>query len=297
MSKPCTSGTDCDRTEFCPAAPPQVCTACSKNCTFCTDLEFCVSCRNGFLLVGGICHACPSNCTTCRTIGVCFVCNASTQLVDGQCIPIPSICSTENPCPKGLHCAGTTCVRCPVTCAACSSATKCTECKVYAEMSTAQACIEKCTQGFNQTCVNGSSVNCGITGQVTQCNCSLIALNCKTCAPVTGSNTDPSACEECMEGYSIDSGSCTNCTDGFDKVGKLCLPQGQGDDDDIVKGGISGGAIAGIAVGSILVIGIAVGTVCYFLKRKSRFAQNQTQAVKDTTMDTVFGGQTVMRSQ
>ncbi|KAH0577158.1 Cysteine-rich membrane protein 2 [Spironucleus salmonicida] len=164
-------------------------------------------------------------------------------------------------------------------------------------MSTAQACIDKCKQGFNQTCVNGNSVNCGITGQVTQCNCSIIALNCKTCAPVTGSNTDPSACEECMEGYSIDSGSCTNCTDGFDKVGKLCLPQGQGDDDDIVKGGISGGAIAGIAVGSILVIGIAVGTVCYFLKRKSRFAQNQTQAVKDTTMDTIFGGQTVMRSQ
>ncbi|KAH0577128.1 Cysteine-rich membrane protein 2 [Spironucleus salmonicida] len=278
MAKPCASGADCDRTEFCPAAPPQVCTACSKNCTFCADLDACVSCRNGFLLVGGTCKACPSNCTICKRLDVCFVCNASTELVDGQCIPIPSICSTENPCPKGRYCAGTTCLPCPVTCAACSSATKCTECKVYAEMSTAQACIENCKQDFNQTCVNGTKVPCGGTEQITPCNCSIFAENCRTCAPVSRSGAEPSECADCMAGYAIFRGSCTVCTDGFDKVGKLCLPQGQGGDgddggdDDAAKGGLSGGAIAGIVIGGVLAVGAVGGLGWFLVSRKGRKA-------------------------
>ncbi|ESU40539.1 Variant-specific surface protein [Giardia duodenalis] len=198
--------------------------------------KYCSKCKSGFVPVNGLCVSAttraPTGCTPGE--GVCTACTDTYFLQSGGCY-----LSTAYP-------GNTLC---------------------------SQATTGKCTN-----CANGQQVDSN-TGSCPACD-----STCKTC---TATN-DPTKCSACFPGYYLDAGkACKKCSEtsgtitGVDNCISCDPPSGNqgsvtcyvktsgGGSSDNSTGGDSGpnlssGAIAGISVAVIVVVGGLVGFLCWW---------------------------------
>eukprot|EP00702_Spironucleus_salmonicida_P001354 EST42645.1 Cysteine-rich membrane protein 1 [Spironucleus salmonicida] len=171
-------------------------------------------------------------------------------------------------------------------------------------MNTDQTCTEQC-KGFIevlQACVNNIIIPCGSYKQQTSCRCGPVAQNCLTCqataVPEGGTCTDASCtcgkdspdtctgcidkrnyvfivgkctgrgtnkCLTCLPGYILKDDNCTDCAVEAEKVGDFCfIPRKE-------AGNLSGGAVTGIMIAVLIVVGaVGGGLVYYFIKRAKK---------------------------
>ena len=116
----------------------------------------------------------------------------------------------------------------------------------------------KCTQ-----CANGLATTDGA--------CGVCHASCATCSAAG----DASKCKTCAAGYykeSASDGPCKSCSEGLVGCRQctataadtfLCLEMGDATDSGN-KSGLSSGAIAGISVAAIVVVGGLVGFLCWW---------------------------------
>ena len=200
--------------------------------------KYCSKCKSGYVPVDGMCvladktRAPPTGCTPNSNDGVCTTCTEKYFLESGGCyqaekFPGNTLCTTAD--------AG------------------------------------KCTN-----CANGQQVD-GTTGSCPACD-----STCKTCSE----KNNPAKCSACFSGYYLDSGNaCKKCseTSGNIQGVKNCIScdppannQGSvtcyvktngGDSGDNSTGSdpkLSSGAIAGISVAAVVVVGGLVGFLCWW---------------------------------
>ncbi|ESU39941.1 Variant-specific surface protein, partial [Giardia duodenalis] len=184
----------------------------------------CNTCENGFFKMNGGCY--------------------STSQLPGStvCVTAPTggTCTKSEP---GYNVNSGTLVTCGVGCAECTNSDSCTTCASgYVKLTSAATCT-KCDAG------------------------------CATCT------TAASTCSTCADGYYLSNSKCIACdkSDGSIAGVKDCLscaaPSGSTgpvlcylvrDSASVNKGGLSSGAIAGISVAVIVVVGGLVGFLCWW---------------------------------
>ncbi|EFO62446.1 VSP [Giardia lamblia P15] len=216
----------------------------AENCeaTKCTAVvggsKYCSKCKTGYAPVDGICVSTttrePTGCTPGN--GVCDACTGTYFLQSGGCynaqtLPGKMLCTAAN-AGKCQTCAATgqnaaegKCPECSEGCAKCADSNACTECYSGYYKGAGNKCF-KCTSGDN-------AVNNPITG----------VADCISCAPPTGGNGGPVTCYVKADG-----------TSGGD----------DGTGGSTNKSGLSTGAIAGIAVAVVIVVGGLVGFLCWW---------------------------------
>ncbi|KAH0571798.1 Cysteine-rich membrane protein 1 [Spironucleus salmonicida] len=281
------------------------CTACSAGCKTCTAADTCTVCNDGFMLSANTCTACPENCTTCSAADTCTKCNADFFLKSAKCDK--NECDEKTPCTGAKFCeilpTGNKCQNCDTKCSTCTSLAKCTTCAVGNEMSTDQICMAACAGlKVNQACVNDAAVECGNTAQTTACSCGATSKSCRTCTappvPTPDANKctdklctcvagtpatctgcinpkdyefsaaackpkDPTTCGTCLPGYVLKEAKCEECAAGFDKVGEFCF-------QTVTANKLSGGAIAGIVIAVLVVVGGVGGGLAYYFVKKAK---------------------------
>ncbi|ESU41571.1 Serine/threonine protein kinase [Giardia duodenalis] len=163
-------------------------------------------------------------------------------------------------------------------CNACTGAGegKCTSCKdgdkkylKKADGSLTGTCVDEAG------CTTGSTHYPDDTGTKTCKSCAEGVSNCKTCTKDSGSNTV--TCSACLEGFFAESKStCTACADsnravcdgGADQCSKckdsFNLEGGKCTSASTNKSSLSTGAIAGISIAAVVVVGGLVGFLCWW---------------------------------
>ncbi|EFO64063.1 VSP [Giardia lamblia P15] len=201
--------------------------------------KYCAQCKDGYAPIDGICTAVTpagraSVCTAAG--GKCTACTGDYALMSGGCygvakLPGKSICTLASN-GKCTMCAANKqapiqekCPECSEGCAKCADSNACTECYSGYYKGAGNKCF-KCTSGDN-------AVNNPITG----------VADCISCAPPTGGNGGPVTCYVKADG-----------TSGGD----------DGTGGSTNKSGLSTGAIAGIAVAVVIVVGGLVGFLCWW---------------------------------
>ncbi|KAH0571845.1 Cysteine-rich membrane protein 1 [Spironucleus salmonicida] len=305
----CTSGTVCTNCDDGFMLKDSACTACSPGCKTCTAAETCTACNDGFIMDSSACKACSANCKTCNNDGsTCTACNDNFFIKGGKCDK--DECDSATPCTAGKFCSilasGNICTDCESKCESCTSATKCSTCKASNEMNTDQTCTGTCAGlKVNEACISSTASTCGSAGQQTACSCGTTAKNCLTCPipPVptpdanncddklctcdTGStgtckacvdttnyafDTDkcvakaPTTCGTCLPGYVLKENKCDECASGYSKVGEFCF----NDVDPSSANKLSGGAVAGIVIAVLVVVGAVGGGLAYYFIKRAR---------------------------
>ncbi|KAH0571860.1 Cysteine-rich membrane protein 1 [Spironucleus salmonicida] len=290
---------DCTSTigncNLCIAAAPDTCTgckttffldaneckACSANCTTCSAADKCTACAEGYEVKADACVAKGA---------------------------IVNACDDTKPCADTKFCeikaTGNVCSDCAATCGNCSSLTKCITCKNTDEMNTDQTCTAPCANlPVNKTCISSAAASCGTAGQQTACNCGADAKNCLACpvvpVPAPGTCTDtlctcadgakgvctgciddtnydfdesackpkaPTTCGTCLPGYVLKENKCDECAPGYSKVGEFCF----NDVDPSSSNKLSGGAVAGIVIAVLVVVGAVGGGLAYYFVKKGK---------------------------
>lgn len=281
------------------------CAPCTgEHCTNCTSETTCTSCTDSSFLSNGKCVTCSTSCKTCgggtendcltcptgtvhsigtglgsclqecsaTAAGNCAVCNA---IIDGT-----RYCSkcTPGEAPINGRCEPVSVARNVMcitsgdgTCESCSGGLFLFNGGCYATSRYPGSAV--CTSSSDGLCTNCAD---GFTN--TNGICSNCVLGCSSC-----SSTAASACTSCTEGFfpafSGSQGVCKRCddttiTDGYQGVQgcRICIaPQQAGtalclDSSEAGnKSSLSAGAITGIAIAVIAVIGCAVGVLVWFL--------------------------------
>ncbi|KAE8301969.1 High cysteine membrane protein [Giardia duodenalis] len=116
-------------------------------------------------------------------------------------------------------------------------------------------------------CANGLQVQSGACGNChstcATCSAPSIASSCKTCATgyykENGDDTTDGLCKKCSEKIS----GCKQCVSSSGSS-VICLESEVGTGGSVNKSGLSTGAIAGIAVAAVIVIGGLVGFLCWW---------------------------------
>ncbi|KAE8305781.1 VSP [Giardia duodenalis] len=250
-------------------ADPKSCTN-SQNCasgTNCLDVningqqkEICTKCEATHVPVEGACQAKDGQdkCTPQDAPdGTCKACQGSTYLYSGGCYAA---------CPDGFYGKGdNTCASCDSSCDKCEAKTptssRCTKCAVThvpidGACETIAAAGAKCTakstpDGTCQSCKGENYLYRG--GCYVSCPQGTPNSETNTCDGVPAPDCNLPNCKSCP------GGTCTECNDGF-VLGddKNCVPS------SVNKSGLSTGAIAGIAVAAIIVVGGLVGFLCWW---------------------------------
>ncbi|KAH0570043.1 Cysteine-rich membrane protein 1 [Spironucleus salmonicida] len=106
-------------------------------------------------------------------------------------------------------------------------------------------------------CLDGTPTACS-SNSSSECNCSGNG-HCTQC------DRDNTQCSNCLVNYMInDSGDCSNCANGYDELNGICLKiESQGGSTNF-----SGGAIAGIVIASLVVVGVIGGGLAYYFIKK-----------------------------
>ncbi|ESU36296.1 Variant-specific surface protein, partial [Giardia duodenalis] len=238
---------------------------CKPNANNCEKCEltvdgtaYCSKCKDANQFPqNGVCSAAAGKAITCTTkgTGVCDKCANGLLRMNGGCyettkLPGKNVCKevtqdgdtcrTEAP---GYHLNNNDLVTCSVGCKTCTSNTVCTAC-----MDGYVKTDNKCTK-----CATGC-VTC--TGSTTACD---------TCS--TGYYKSGTTCVSCTESNSDKTitgvANCANCAPPLnDKGPVLCYLVQSGENTN--KSGLSAGAIAGIAVAVIIVVGGLVGFLCWW---------------------------------
>ncbi|KAH0572031.1 Cysteine-rich membrane protein 1 [Spironucleus salmonicida] len=265
------------------------CERCPVNCAVCANAGTCTTCATGYISdpagkcvlackgdkdckngvaefcdrTTGKCASCIQNCQTCGDTSTCKKCKSGYSLVPSakQCIVS---CRSSQDCSGGVSqfCNSATglCGNCSANCAACASSTVCSSCSAGFVATTSGVCVKGCANLQNgQYCKDAAAASCA-EGIDSQCKCG-DNVNCATCDLKTVQ------CEKCLKGILKDeSGKCMKCLAGHTLIGSVC----QKDPDVPVEDGnkLSGGAIAGIVIAMMVLIGgIGCGVVYYLMKR------------------------------
>ena len=194
--------------------------------------KYCSRCKRGFVPVDGLCVSARvralTGCTS-KGDGTCSACTGTHFLQSGGCYNTKALPGS----------------------AVCTAVTG--------------------SNGECKTCANGQTYASG--------NCPACAEGCAKCA------TDTSTCTECLAGYYLDSTAskcvkcsensadgnikgvpnCVSCAAPSNGNGAVtCYVTQQSTDPSVNKGGLSTGAIAGISVAVIVVVGGLVGFLCWW---------------------------------
>ncbi|EFO61144.1 VSP [Giardia lamblia P15] len=216
----------------------------AENCeeNMCTALvggsKYCSKCKTGFVPVDGICVSstarAPTGCTPGD--GVCTACTDSYFLQSGGCyqstaFPGNKLCTTASQgkctsCANGQQADGSSgsCPACDSTCETCTEANKPDKCSTCPPSRYLDSTANAC-----KLCTESSNNIQGVA-------------NCLTCVPPSG-NSGPVTCYVKADG-----------TSGGD----------DGTGGSTNKSGLSAGAIAGIAVAVVIVVGGLVGFLCWW---------------------------------
>ncbi|ESU45158.1 Variant-specific surface protein, partial [Giardia duodenalis] len=238
-------------------------TQASGNCKVCgltvEGTAYCSACsKSDEYPQNGVCAgAAGGRAITCTTpgTGVCTTCANGLLKMNGGCYetsryPGKSVCTSastggtcDSPAPGYKVDSSGTLVTCPEGCKTCSAASTCTVCMdgyvLISDATTCSKCDASCL-----TCETGAST-------------------CKTCA--SGYYLSGSACTSCeadsrdVKGVS----SCLSCAAPAGSTGPVLCYLVR-DSASVNKGGLSSGAIAGISVAVIAVVGGLVGFLCWW---------------------------------
>ncbi|KAH0576117.1 Cysteine-rich membrane protein 1 [Spironucleus salmonicida] len=244
----------------------QKCLACPSDCANCEgDKTTCKICKDGFLMQDGTCTKCDGNMTekcTCGDAVNCVTCSRGDSKVCGDCIPGYNK-GTERTCTiciDGYLMVGMVCKKCSEKCETCSKGVDlCDTCMTGYQMTINQTCQADCNpvQTDGQACVGTGTTACGNEAQITECKCT-DAKNCLTCG------TDKAKCGSCLQGYKFESNACKTCEDGVVKIGDFCfIPRKE-------AGNLSGGAVTGIVIAVLVVVGAVGGGLAYYFIKKGK---------------------------
>ncbi|KAH0569918.1 Cysteine-rich membrane protein 2 [Spironucleus salmonicida] len=201
-------------------------------------------------------------------------------------------CRVNSHCKIGEYCESSTqmCTTCLNGCTVCASAIFCASCPAGKITNTDGSCTNDCTPTLTSGnhCKDGVPTACQLDIK-TPCECGG-GLNCETCDSLS---TD---CGTCLKGYSKDSNQkCLICTSGYTQIGTICtlstnIPSpdqdpndpftpgaGDKDKDSEVKANISGGAISGIVIGSLLLLLLLILLIIYIIwkNRKQKIEEEE----------------------
>lgn len=280
------------------------CTPCvGENCVSCTSETICTLCTGSTFLSGGKCVMCEASCKTCSgsTKNDCLTCPTGTVhsvgtglgscmqecsvAAAGNCALCNAIIDGTRYCSKCVPGEAPINGRCELvsvarntlcmttgdgTCTSCSASYFLFNGGCYATSRYPGSAV--CTSSSNGLCTNCAD---GFTS--TNGICSNCVLGCSSC-----SSAAASACTSCTEGFfpafSGSQGICKRCddttvTNGYQGIQNcrvcvapqqaglaLCLDSGEVNN----KLGLSAGAIAGISIAVLVVIGCALGVLLWF---------------------------------
>ncbi|ESU42884.1 Variant-specific surface protein, partial [Giardia duodenalis] len=262
-------------------ADNNVCKPCSPECASCSTAgaNKCLSCPAGKVLKytddtkpndGGSCvDECKTNTGGCETCGA---------VIGGS--KYCSKCGDASQAPLNGNCAANTARTKFCTNASNGACTQCANnyflldggCYETSRQPGSQVCTTADSNGQCSQCANTLSPNDGV--------CPACPAGCSKCSGNSGSQT----CSACLTGYYLSTNTCVKCdTDdntikGVPDCVSCTAPASSGTvtcyvtqtstvdptDPSVNKGGLSSGAIAGISVAAVVVVGGLVGFLCWW---------------------------------
>ena len=216
-------------------------------------------------------------CTKCDSTGKGGVaeCTACVPRTDDPTKAKCTACDkNKKPSLDGLHCYA-----CTVdNCASCNSKGACQKCtnSLYLKTETdgATSCVAECPDGYFghtatgglktcQSCATEATLDPAVTGipgctQCTYATARASTLKCTACGGGKKPNKEGTGCFDCsISGcaYCSEAGKCEECGSGYKLEGEACVPAGTN---------LSTGAIAGISVAAVVVVGGLVGFLCWW---------------------------------
>ncbi|KAH0569943.1 Cysteine-rich membrane protein 1 [Spironucleus salmonicida] len=277
-----TRGSNCDR--------------CDRSCKTCTGSEStqCITCSDGNKLSGTFCFACTDGQTDACKCGDsinCMTCSSSETRKCALCLSPFAIDATGSctECITGYFKENQQCKKCQLPCSTCSKGSgTCDTCEFPKTITIHHDCQDSCNIVVKdgEVCVKGSVRACGSVQQVTSCKCGN-ATNCLTCS------SQSNVCGSCLPGFKFSGQQCSDCTDKAEKIGFLCFlpappappspptppsPSGPVDpsnpvsppDPNVPDSNLSGGAVTGIVIGVLALVGVIGGGVAFYFIKKSK---------------------------
>ena len=224
-------------------------------------------------------------------VAVCTRCQEQKYLKDNACVDGADDCGTGYAAKKDSK-NGNRCVSCTdktdgvTDCETCeyntaASKIKCTKCDADKYLKTtadgATTCVTDCSDGyFQHTATSGDLKTCqpcatanGLTPPVTgiegctSCTYTSNTLKCTACGEGKKPNKEGTGCFDCsISGctYCSGTGKCEECASGF----TLSEDKTKCTSSSANRSGLSTGAIAGISVAAVVVVGGLVGFLCWW---------------------------------
>ncbi|KAH0569413.1 Cysteine-rich membrane protein 1 [Spironucleus salmonicida] len=233
----------------------------TTNCKTCSGKN-CTACLPGTFLNGNVCSKCQNGCAECTESNSC---QKYTGGVTTENAKLGNVCYSNKDCEYEIStfCDITQkrCVRCSANCQVCSSATFCNGCQWDNYITTLKGtCTAMCSGLTNGNyCKDGVATPCG-EGIDSNCKCGT-SSNCASC------NTAQNACETCLPNVlKGKDGACNICAPGFTYIGSRCWSEQQGSEANK----IGSGAIVGIVISVLVVVGAVGGGLTYYFIRKGK---------------------------
>ena len=195
------------------------------------------------------------NCVTCTAptaatgTAACTKCDQTKYLKEGACVD--STACTGAAFPKADNNAGNKCVSCGST----GSDGGIADCQTCTKESTTLKCLT-CSDPKKPSTDGTKCVTCTVT------NCATCSADnvCEVCTD--GYRKNGNTCEKCTvdkcKACASDINACTECVEGYTLEGGKCASSSAN------KSALSTGAIAGISVAAVVVVGGLVGFLCWW---------------------------------
>ncbi|ESU39879.1 Variant-specific surface protein, partial [Giardia duodenalis] len=258
----------------------KTCKRCDPSCASCSTAgnNKCLSCPAGRALKytqpdtpsnGGSCgEQCAVSADGCAECGARIGGTAYCSRCGGSQVPINGVCAANANARASI----------------CTSDGKgaCSACTAAGYFLLDGGCYKTDRQPGSQVCTaatsnNGECTTCANNLPPVQGKCPSCDPSCKTCTK----QSDPNACSACFSGYYLSTNKCVKCNTNDGSITGVenctsCAPPSNGNgavtcyvtqqstDPSVNKGGLSSGAIAGISVAVIVVVGGLVGFLCWW---------------------------------
>ncbi|KAH0569677.1 Cysteine-rich membrane protein 2 [Spironucleus salmonicida] len=233
----------------------------TTNCKVCTGTS-CSKCLPGAFLSNNFCDSCAKGCSECTGANTCQKCADGFQMENNECV---RVCNSNKDCADEAttfcDASKQRCVQCSTNCRLCQSAMFCNSCDGTDFVTTIDGkCTPNCkNMEDGKYCKNGTATACA-EGLDSACQCG-VAGNCASC------NSSKDACETCLPNVvKGDYGACSACAVGYTFIGDMCWADQQGSEANK----IGTGAIVGIVIGVLVVVGAVGGGLAYYFVRMGK---------------------------